>query len=163
VNRPNFEEFKKKALANPEVRQEYEALSTKSHRNRQPIESLETLKTQLTALKPALQRDYHITELGIFGSYARGEQTEDSDIDIFVEFDPSFSFGLFTFCYIESDLSDTLGKQVDLVMKEGLNPALANKSCKKLSTYDPAGYQRLPARYFGSHCDRRKVCRRDDF
>jgi uncharacterized protein len=91
------------------------------------MEPLEALKARLTELKPALQRDYHITELGIFGSYVRGEQTEDSDIDILVEFDPSFRFGLFTFCYVESYLSDTLGKQVDLVMKEGLKPRIGKQ------------------------------------
>ena len=66
------------------------------------IEPLETIKAKLEKLKPTLQAEYHITELGIFGSYVRGEQTESSDVDILIEFDPSFDFGLFTYCHIQN-------------------------------------------------------------
>ncbi|MEL7068043.1 MAG: nucleotidyltransferase domain-containing protein [Cyanobacteria bacterium J06581_3] len=45
---------------------------------------------QARKIRPILQDEYHITELGTFGSYARGEQTESSDVDILVEFDPMF-------------------------------------------------------------------------
>ena len=38
--------------------------------------------------KPKFNRDFGITKLGLFGSYARNEQTEDSDIDLLVEFTP---------------------------------------------------------------------------
>ncbi|MBE9063808.1 nucleotidyltransferase family protein [cf. Phormidesmis sp. LEGE 11477] len=86
------------------------------------MESLEVIKTRIGRIKPTLQRDYHIVELGIFGSYVRGEQTAASDVDILVEFDPSFKFGLFTYCHIENYISDTLGKEVDLVMKRSLKP-----------------------------------------
>ena len=86
------------------------------------MESLETIKTRIAGIRSALQCDYHITELGIFGSYVRGEQTEASDVDILVEFDSNFKFGLFTYCHIENYISDTLGRKVDLVMKRSLKP-----------------------------------------
>ena len=38
--------------------------------------------------KPEFNRDYSITKLGLFGSYALGQQTEDSDIDLLIEFAP---------------------------------------------------------------------------
>ena len=91
------------------------------------MEPLETIKAQIAELRPALQNEYHITELGIFGSYVRGEQTEDSDVDILVEFDSSFRFGLVTYCHIENYISDRLGKKVDLVMKTALKPYLGKR------------------------------------
>ena len=98
-----------------------------------PMNSLETIKAQIAKLKPTLQNDYHITELGIFGSYVRGEQTEDSDIDILVEFDPSFQFGLFTYCRIENYISDALGKKVDLVMKKALKPYIGKRILQEVT------------------------------
>lgn len=91
------------------------------------MEPLETLKTQLAQLKPTLAKDYHVTQLGIFGSYVRGEQTEDSDVDILIDFEPDFRFGLVTFCTIENQISDTLGKKVDLVMKRALKPQIGKR------------------------------------
>lgn len=91
------------------------------------MEPLEIIKAQIAELKPTLQLDYHITELGIFGSYVRGEQTEASDVDILVEFDPSFTFGLVTYGKIENYIADTLGKKVDLVMKRALKPYIGKR------------------------------------
>lgn len=42
----------------------------------------------LKANKNRLLHDYRLTQIGLFGSVARGEQTEDSDIDLVVEFEP---------------------------------------------------------------------------
>ncbi|MGB7087975.1 MAG: nucleotidyltransferase family protein [Phormidesmis sp.] len=91
------------------------------------MRSLESIKARLAEIQPFLQNDYHIVELGIFGSYVRGEQTENSDIDILVEFDPSFRFGLFTYCRIENYISEALGQKVDLVMKKALKPYIGKK------------------------------------
>lgn len=91
------------------------------------MEPLDTIKAQLLRVKTAIQQEYHITQLGIFGSYVRGEQTEDSDVDVLVEFDPDFRFGLFTFCELEDQLSQAIGKKVDLVMKDALKPHLGQQ------------------------------------
>jgi predicted nucleotidyltransferase len=92
-----------------------------------PAEELEQIKTKLLQMKPTLQQKYHITELGIFGSYVRGEQTFYSDVDILVSFDPDFRFGLFTYGEIEDEISDALEKKVDLVMKKGLKPYIGKQ------------------------------------
>jgi hypothetical protein len=63
---------------------------------------MDTIQQQLRQLLPELQQTYGITRLGIFGSYIRGEQTETSDLDLLVEFDPDRRFGLLTFCAIET-------------------------------------------------------------
>lgn len=51
----------------------------------------------------------------LFGSYSRGEETADSDIDILVDYDKSNSLSLLSICKIITDLVDLLGKKVDLV------------------------------------------------
>jgi len=103
------------------------------------MQTLEAIKTKLLEIKPYLQRTYHITELGVFGSYVRGEQTSESDIDVLVEFDPSFRFGLSTYSemadYISEMadyISDTLGGKVDLVMKRALKPYIGKQILKEV-------------------------------
>lgn len=51
----------------------------------------------------------------LFGSYARGEQTLESDVDILVALDKTTHIGLFGFTQIYLDLQDLLNKEVDLV------------------------------------------------
>jgi predicted nucleotidyltransferase len=74
---------------------------------------------------PELSKRYNISYLGIFGSYVRGEQKEDSDLDILVEF--SKTPDLFEFIGIKQDLSDILEVNVDLVMKSALKPSIGKK------------------------------------
>jgi predicted nucleotidyltransferase len=88
---------------------------------------MDTISQNLRQLLPELRQTYGITRLGIFGSYVRGEQTETSDLDLLVEFDPDRRFGLLTFCAIENLLSDRLNLKVDLVMKDGLKPKIGEQ------------------------------------
>lgn len=71
-------------------------------------------------MKPSLQAEYHVAELGIFGSYARDEQTEGSDLDVLVEFEQPI--GLLDLVRLENELSDRLGVDVDLVTRNSLKP-----------------------------------------
>ena len=57
---------------------------------------------------------YGIEKLGLFGSVVRGEQKEDSDIDIYYE---SSHMSLFTLCRLKSELEKLLGCSVDLFRK----------------------------------------------
>jgi len=57
-----------------------------------------------------------------FGSYARGEQTPESDVDILVEFDHSSPIGLFTYARKWRELQERLGLEVDLVEEGTLMP-----------------------------------------
>ena len=56
----------------------------------------------------------------IFGSYSRGEQREDSDVDILIQVDRSQPVGLFKLSGMHLDLQDLLGLPVDLVTVKGL-------------------------------------------
>lgn len=61
----------------------------------------------------------------LFGSFARGEETPESDVDVLVEFDRSQPIGLFRFAQIHLDMEDLLGRKVDLVEDGMLRPAAA--------------------------------------
>jgi uncharacterized protein len=82
----------------------------------------ETIKQTLTAHRSALSERHKVKEIGIFGSYARGEQKQKSDVDLLVEFTGSVS--LLEFLHLENELSDLLGVKVDLVMKNALKPRI---------------------------------------
>ncbi|EKU99064.1 putative nucleotidyltransferase [Leptolyngbya sp. PCC 7375] len=55
-----------------------------------------------------------------------------SDVDILVDFDPAFKFGLITFGKIEDEISDVLKKKVDLVMKRALKPNIGKNILKEV-------------------------------
>ncbi|BAQ59726.1 nucleotidyltransferase [Geminocystis sp. NIES-3708] len=88
-------------------------------------DKLTILKKQIRVIKSEIQEEYQIEELGLFGSYIRGEETENSDIDILIKFKSDARFGLVTYCELENLLSEKLGKKVDLVMKDYLKPHLS--------------------------------------
>ncbi len=68
----------------------------------------------------------------LFGSYARGEETEESDVDILVEFDRSFPIGLFAYMRMHRELEEKLGCKVDLVEEGTLRPAVQNTANRDL-------------------------------
>lgn len=51
------------------------------------MKTLDEIKQILSERKSWLCETYQITELGIFGSYARGEQTQDSDVDVLIDYE----------------------------------------------------------------------------
>jgi predicted nucleotidyltransferase len=87
------------------------------------MKTLDAVIAELRRLKPDLERRYPIRALGVFGSYARGEQREDSDLDVLVELGDGMT--LIDFAGLQLDLSDALGVSVELVEKEALKPRLA--------------------------------------
>lgn len=91
------------------------------------MNTLQEIQATLRQHLPQVQQKYHVRQLGIFGSFVRGEQAETSDVDLLVEFDPNARFGLLTFCQLENDLSELLQCKVDLVMKDGLKPRIGER------------------------------------
>ncbi|MFQ6608847.1 MAG: nucleotidyltransferase family protein [Fidelibacterota bacterium] len=69
----------------------------------------------------AFCRKNHITKLSLFGSALRGELHPDSDIDILVEFEEDHIPGLITFCGMQNELSDMIGREVDLRTPQDLS------------------------------------------
>ena len=74
-------------------------------------------------------KEFNPIKVGIFGSFARGDDKRGSDIDILVEFKESPS--LLTLIKLENDLSDILGVKVDLVTTGALKNKRIKKSIKK--------------------------------
>lgn len=89
------------------------------------MKSLAEVQGWLVQQKVYLQEQYQVSELGVFGSYVRQEQTETSDVDVLVEFQEVPS--LLKFVQLENYLSDQLGIKVDLVHKSGLKPRLGEQ------------------------------------
>jgi predicted nucleotidyltransferase len=89
------------------------------------------MKTQTEVLqmlaqqKSSLLETYQITRLGIFGSYARGEQTDESDIDILVEYDKAPT--LYQIIELRDDLSELFAIKVDVVTKNGLKARIRER------------------------------------
>ena len=69
-----------------------------------------------------LKDTYHVEKIGVFGSVARGDNTDISDIDVLVEF--SEPIGMFKFINLEEYLSQLIGRKVDLVTQKALKPAI---------------------------------------
>ncbi len=63
-------------------------------------------------------------EISVFGSAIHGQMRPDSDIDLLVEFQPDAEIGLLEHAGLMLDLSELLGRRVDLVSKRGLKPAI---------------------------------------
>ncbi|MCP5107751.1 MAG: nucleotidyltransferase family protein [bacterium] len=72
-----------------------------------------------------LNRDFGVSKIGVFGSYARGDEKRSSDIDVLVEFNRPVN--LFEFSRLKSFLSAQLGIGVDLVTPGALKPLIKDK------------------------------------
>lgn len=90
-----------------------------------PSSQISAILRDLRELMPSLKERYRVSSLSLFGSWVRGEQTAESDLDILVEFvEPP---GLISFLTLEEELSNRLGMKVDLVMKGALKPAIGSR------------------------------------
>lgn len=89
------------------------------------ISQKDFLIEQLRQELPRLRKDFSVRSFGLFGSYVRGEQSPQSDVDLLVEFDQVP--GLLTFLALEEELSRILNHPVDLVTRDSLKPAIGQR------------------------------------
>ena len=94
--------------------------------------SIDEMRGILKQHKKELKEKFGVREIGMFGSYIRGDQKEDSNIDIVVEFQPDAEMDLIKFVELEEYLSDLLGTKVDLVMKSALKPRIGKRVLKEV-------------------------------
>ena len=84
---------------------------------------------KLQEIKPYLQQEYGVKTIGLFGSYADGTHTENSDVDILVEFERPLGWKFFT---LEKYLEQTFNRKIDLVtpnaLKEQLKSYILNQT-----------------------------------
>ncbi len=90
-----------------------------------PQRDAAALTKSLRERLPELSEQYSVESLALFGSWARGEQSPDSDLDVLVTFRENPS--LLRFIELEGRLSDLLEVKVDLVMRTGLKPAIGER------------------------------------
>ena len=91
---------------------------------------------------PRMQRffaEQPVNRAYLFGSFSRGEETPDSDIDIMVDLDKSKPIGLFKYVTMKLDLQELLHREVDLVERNELLPfAQESANRDKLLIYERA-------------------------
>jgi len=92
------------------------------------MKKLKQIQNILASSKAELRKRYNVNELGIFGSYARGQQKKSSDVDILVRFNPNAS--LFDFVGLGNYLEEKLKIKVDVVSENGIRPELRSNIVK---------------------------------
>ncbi|MEQ9671252.1 nucleotidyltransferase family protein [Coleofasciculus sp. G2-EDA-02] len=90
------------------------------------MKTFKEIREFFSRYKPILLEKYKwLSELGIFGSYVRGEQNEESDVDVLIDYTEAPD--LIELIDLENYLSDNLGMKVDVVTKNGLKPRLKER------------------------------------
>ena len=92
------------------------------------MKKLKQIQSILASSKAELRKRYKVKELGIFGSYSRGEQKKTSDVDILVRFNPKAT--LFDFVGLGNYLEERLKMKVDVVSERGIRPELKSSIVK---------------------------------
>lgn len=85
--------------------------------------NIEVIKNQLHNKLADIQKNYHVKNIGVFGSFVKNKQTQKSDIDIIVEFEKGHK-DFFNYMRLKYYLEDLLGRKVDLVIKDAVKPQL---------------------------------------
>ncbi|QMU64183.1 MAG: nucleotidyltransferase [Flavobacteriaceae bacterium] len=80
-----------------------------------------TILQKLNELKPYLEKEFSVKEIGIFGSFANNTFRRDSDIDILIELEKPIGWRFFT---LEMYLEKAFGRKIDLVTKPALKKQL---------------------------------------
>lgn len=89
------------------------------------MKNKEEILQKLKELKPILEKDYNITEIGLFGSYLRGEQNQNSDIDILLDHKSGLTF--FKLIDLENLLNKTFNIKVDIAFKKYLKKNIGKR------------------------------------
>jgi predicted nucleotidyltransferase len=92
-----------------------------------PEKKLKALKELIPKIIEVLKKN-NVKKAGIFGSYARGEEKKDSDIDILIEPPKGIGFG---FAGIQLELEDKLKKKIDLITYKYISPYLKDRILKE--------------------------------
>jgi len=94
------------------------------------MKNLEKIKEKLRNLQERIKREYKAEIIGIFGSYVRGEQKEESDIDVLVKFYKGAT--LFEFVGLALFLEEVLEIKVDVVPYDAVRPEIRERVFKEV-------------------------------
>ena len=90
------------------------------------MKTVDEIKSVLQSEKDKLNQ-LGIKEIGVFGSYVRGEAANESDIDILIDISADSSLTLFSLIELEQSLSEKFNKKVDLAIKSDLKPNIGKR------------------------------------
>lgn len=85
---------------------------------------LEIIKEKIAKKKDFLRETYGVEEIGVFGSFAQGDNNESSDIDMVVELSKPLGLDFFS---LERYLEEYLGRKVDLATKRAIKPYIRDR------------------------------------
>ena len=91
------------------------------------MKTITEIRQILQAQKPYLAERYGVIEIGIFGSYVRGEQGPDSDLDVLIELEDPPRISLLDLVNLQNYLSDLLGVKVDVAIKRNLRKRIGRR------------------------------------
>ena len=86
--------------------------------------------SRLKELKPALQAEYAVKEIGLFGSFSDNTFDDESDIDIIVEFERPIGWKFFS---LEMYLENVFNRKIDLVSKNALKEQIRSSVLNQVS------------------------------
>lgn len=89
------------------------------------MKTFDEIRELLQRHKEEFRAQYGLKEIGIFGSYIRGEQDAESDLDILIELEKPIGF--VRFIRLENALSQLLGIRVEIVTKKALKPHIGKR------------------------------------
>jgi len=94
---------------------------------------LEIIKHKIALNKEYLKKTYGVEEIGVFGSFARGDNDANSDVDIAIEINHDKAIvGFLAFGKMERFLEELLGRKVDLVTKRAIKPFIRDEILSEL-------------------------------
>jgi predicted nucleotidyltransferase len=91
------------------------------------MKTLDEIKQILERQEEYLTTNYGVTVIGVFGSYVRGEQGHDSDVDILIELERPPRISLIGLVELEHYLSDVIGVSVDLAISKNLRKRIGER------------------------------------
>ena len=91
-----------------------------------PLRKKNIVLKKIEAAAPAIRTQFGVTKIGIFGSFARGEQTRKSDVDVLVELADGYST-LRNFIDLADYLEGLFKRKVDLITVEGVDKYIRHR------------------------------------
>ncbi|MGB0560688.1 MAG: nucleotidyltransferase family protein [Spirulinaceae cyanobacterium] len=89
------------------------------------LKNLDEIKSLLQEHRTVLRKQFRVTALSIFGSYAKGQQTRESDVDILIEYEQAPT--LWMIAELKDYLGNVLGLRVDIVTRNGLKKRIRER------------------------------------
>jgi len=93
------------------------------------VYSRSEIENKLKRIKPELESNFHVKNIGYFGSFSEEKQTETSDLDILVEFKKPIGWDYFT---LERYLEHQLGLRIDMVTVNALKDRIRENILKQV-------------------------------